>query len=223
MKVREMNSSLSALRPGGLALTLTAHLRFLVIMNGTDLRCDGCGQLASAGHVARRLQRLEWTSRYRPIHIGALLLGAASPRDDADFLYSPEGKFAGEAQSVLRALDVTVGGKSADAILSAFQRGGFLLAHVLECPLEETNSGKIQELIEFCMPVTLARIRRSLKPKMVVVISGQLAFAIARMQSADLNCKLVLDGGKPFAFDGDAPQNAVEKLRQRFAASNAAG
>jgi len=206
------------------------HLRFVsgstsisIGMTQTDLRCDGCGQVASAAHVARRLQRLEWTSRYRPIHIGALLLGAVAPRDDADFLYSPEGKFAGEAGSVLQALDVTVGGKSADAILSAFQRGGFMLAHVLECPLEETNSGKIQELIELCLPATLVRIRRSLKPKMVVVISQQLAFAIARMQSADLNCRLVLDDGKPFALDGDAPQDAAERLRQLFAASNAVG
>ena len=192
-------------------------------MTQTDLRCDGCGQAASAEHVARRLQRLEWTSRYRPIHIGALLLGAVAPRDDADFLYSPDGKFVGEAGLLLQALDVTASGKSTDAILSAFQRGGFLLAHVLECPLEETNSGKIQELIELCLPATLVRIRRSLKPKMAVVISQQLAFAVARLQSADLNCRLVLDGGKPFAFDGDAPQDAVEKLRQTFAASKAAG
>jgi hypothetical protein len=192
-------------------------------MNGTALRCDGCGQAASPAHVARRLQRLEWTSRYRPIHIGALLLGAVAPRDDADFLYSPEGKFAGEAGLLLQTLDVTPSGKSADAVLSAFQRGGFLLAHVLECPLEETNSGMIQELIELCLPATLARIRRSLKPKIVVTISGHLAFAVARLQSADLNCRLVLDRGKPFAFDGDAPQDAVEKLRQTFAASNAAG
>jgi len=45
---------------------------------------------------------------------------------------------------------------------------------------------------------------------------------VARMQSADLNCRLTLDDGKPFAFDG-APQDAVEKLRQMFAASNAVG
>ena len=192
-------------------------------MDSTDLRCDGCGQAASSEHIARRLQRLEWTTRYRPVHIGALLLGAVAPREDAEFLYSPEGKFSGEAQLLLQALDVAVSGKSADAVLSRFQRGGFLLAHVLECPLEEANSRKMHELIESCLPAVLARIRRSLKPKIVVVISQQLAFAVAGMQSADLNCRLTLDDGKPFAFDGDAPQDAVEKLRQMFAASNAAG
>ena len=31
------------------------------------LRCDGCGQAASPEHMARRLRRLEWTTRYRPV------------------------------------------------------------------------------------------------------------------------------------------------------------
>ena len=192
-------------------------------MTQTHLRCDGCGQAASAEHVARRLQRLEWTSRYRPIHIGALLLGAVAPRDDADFLYSPEGKFAGEAKLVLQAAGLDAAGKSADAVLSEFQRGGFLLTHVLECPLEETNSGRVQELISLCLPATLARIRRSLKPKKLALISGELTFPVARFQSADLNCALVLDDGKAFALGGDGSEDAAERLRQTVTASSAAG
>jgi len=45
----------------------------------TLLPCDGCGQPASAEHIARRLQRLEWATRFRPIHIQALLLAAFRP------------------------------------------------------------------------------------------------------------------------------------------------
>ncbi len=192
-------------------------------MSEIALRCDGCGQAASAAHVAQRLQRLEWTTRYRPVHVGVLLLGAVAPRGDAKFLYAPEGEFAGEAQRVLQATGLSASGKSPDTVLAEFQRGGFLLAHVLECPLEETNSGKVQELIELCLPATLARIRRSLKPKRVALISRELAFTVARFQSANLNCALVLDDGKPFALDGDASDDAAERLHQTIIASSAVG
>lgn len=190
-------------------------------MTPTELRCDGCGQAASPEHVARRLRRLEWTTRYRPVHIGTLLLGAAAPREDSEFLYSPGGEFAGEAQLVLQVAGVSVNGKPADAVLSEFQRGGFMLAHALECPLEEANSEKIQDLIEWCLPATLARVRRSLKPKKVALISRQLAFAVARFQSAGLNSTLLLDDWKPFALDGDDPRVAVERLRQSITAAAA--
>ncbi len=192
-------------------------------MTEIAIRCDGCGQTASPAHVAQRLQRLEWTTRYRPVHIGALLLGAIAPREDAEFLYAPEGKFAGEAKRVLQATGVSTSGKSGDAVLAEFQRGGFLLAHVLECPLEETNSVKVQELIEFCLPATLARIRRSLKPRKLALVSGELAFAVARFQSANLNCALVLDDGKPFTLGGGASDDAAERLRQTITASGAVG
>jgi hypothetical protein len=189
-------------------------------MTQTDLRCDGCGQAASPEHVARRLQRLEWTSRYRPVHIGTLLLGAVAPRDDAEFLYAPAGRFAGEARLVLQAAGVSAGEKSADAVLSEFQRGGFLLAHALECPLEERNNGMVQELLESFLPATLARIRRSLKPKRVALISEELGFSIARFQSGEF--VLVLDEGKPFVLAGAASQDAAEQLRRTISISSAA-
>ena len=192
-------------------------------MTPAELRCDGCGQGASPAHVTRRLQRLEWTSRYRPVHIGTLLLGAVAPRDDADFLYAAEGKLAGEAKLVLEATGVSAGEKSADVVLSEFQRGGFLLAHVLECPLEESNPDSLQELILSCLPATLARIRRSLKPKRVALISRELAFVVANLQSADLNSALALDSGKPFALDGGDPQGAAQRLRGIITASSVAG
>ena len=192
-------------------------------MTPADLRCDGCGQGASPAHVAQRLQRLEWTTRYRPIHIGTLLLGAVAPREDADFLYAPEGKFAGAAKLVLQAAGVSAAGRSADVVLSEFQRGGFLLAHVLECPIDETNSGRVQEVISSCLPATLARIRRSLKPKRVMLISRYLGFAVAHFQSADLNCVLVLDVDRPFALDGDDLQGPAERLRRTISASSVAG
>jgi len=130
-------------------------------MNPTELLCDGCGQPASPEHIARRLQRLEWTTRFRPVHIGALLLGAVAPKKDSEFLYSPGGDWGGEAKLVLAAAGVSQDGKSAEAALAEFQRGGFLLTHVLECPLEG-DPGRLPALMASRLPGVLTRIRRSL-------------------------------------------------------------
>ena len=209
--------------PFAICASRLAPLAFCLVMTPADLRCDGCGQAAAPAHLAKRLQRLEWTTRYRPVHIGTLLLGAASPAEDDDFLYAPAGQFAGQARLVLRAAGVNAAGKLPDVVLSEFQRGGFLLAQLLECPLEETNSGKVQELIFSCLPATLARIRRSLKPKRVVLISRELAFVVANFQSANLNCALSLDDGRPFALDGDDPDAAARRLSRAITAPPVAG
>src|ERR1700688_3058321 len=108
--------------------------------NTSEILCDGCGQPASPEHIARRLQRLEWTTRFRPIHISGLLLGGVSPLAEEDFLYA--GKFSGEAGRLLEAVGISTAGKSSDAVLSEFQRGGCLVTHVLECPLEAGQAGE---------------------------------------------------------------------------------
>src|SRR5437773_9910485 len=98
--------------------------------NSIALRCDGCGQTASSEHIARRLQRLEWTTRYRPVHINTLVLGAFSPQEESDFLYAPSGEFHGEAALLLDALGISTVGKAAGVVPAEFQRAGFFLTHV---------------------------------------------------------------------------------------------
>src|ERR1700676_3405606 len=159
------------LRPEGRALMLTADLQSFETTNSADLRCDGCGQLASPEHIARRLQRLEWTTRFRPVHIGTLLFGAVAPHDDSEFIYSPVGAWYGEAKLLLTAAGLTLQGKSPEATLAEFQRGGLFLTHVLECPLEREDDAGVQQLIATRVPAVLARIRRSLKPKRLAPIS----------------------------------------------------
>ncbi|HEY2545640.1 MAG TPA: hypothetical protein VGI46_06215 [Candidatus Acidoferrum sp.] len=178
------------------------------------LVCDGCGQLASQEHIARRLQRLEWTTRYRPIHINALLLGGISPLSDEDFLYA--GKFKGEAVRLLEAVGISTTGKSGEAVLSEFQRAGFLLAHVLECPLDNGPDGASSQDALFGQRISavVTRIRRSLKPKRVVFISELLAPLAAKLSSAELGCQVVEDAGKPFNLDSGDVLRATQHLRQ---------
>lgn len=190
-------------------------------MNSTDLRCDGCGQVASPEHIARRLQRLEWTTRYRPVHVGTLLLGAVAPHDDSEFIYFPASAWDGEAKVLLAAAGLTLQGKSSEATLAEFQRRGFLVTYVLECPVEEGAGGRIPELIGNRLPAVLARIRRSLKPKRLAPISKWLEQFLPALASGELPCVILLDSDKPFALDGDLASEAGERLRDAVAAQSA--
>jgi hypothetical protein len=184
------------------------------IMSHADLRCDGCGQLASSEHIARRLQRLEWSTRYRPVHIGTLLLGAVAPRNDCDFIYSPAGGWDGEANALFAAVGMTLAGKPAEAALAEFQRGGFFLTHLLECPSEDPAEGNAQQVLSSRLPAALARIRRSLKPKRLVPVSSALEEFLTVLNSAELNCAILLDQGKPFALDADTAGQPARRLRE---------
>jgi len=190
--------------------------------NPLSLRCDGCGQSASPAHLARRLQRLEWTTRYRPVHIQALLLGGIAPEADAAFLYCPEGTYQGEAASLLEALRISRAEKSADAVLTEFQRRGLFLTHVLECPLEPgVNPPGAQELLEKQLPTVMARIRRSLKPRRVLLFSRELAAVAGKFTEADLGSPVFTGPNGPFALDGSPSESGMEEFGRALPAGNA--
>jgi hypothetical protein len=180
----------------------------------SEILCDGCGQPASPEHIARRLQRLEWATRYRPIHLHTLLLGAISPQAPADFLYSPEETHSGEAANLIAAAGISAAGKSADAIQSELQRRGIYLTHVLECPLDVPSSGVdfLNNALITRLPTLFTRIRRSLKPKRLALISESLTPLIERFASAQLNCELALDDGRAFALDNSNPAAATAAI-----------
>jgi len=186
-----------------------------------DLQCDGCGQIASTEHIARRLQLLEWATRYRPVHIHTLFLGSASPQKQEEFLYSPNGEFQGEADTLLEAAGVSTAGKTAEAVHAEFQRAGFFLTHVLECPVENESAATtaLPSLMEQRLAAVAVRIRRSLKPKRVVLISRALETILEKFVALELGCPLVLDDGKPFALDGSEMKKTVTRLRGVFGTS----
>ncbi len=175
--------------------------------NTSEILCDGCGQPASPEHLSRRLQRLEWATRYRPIHLHTLLLGAISPHASAEFLYSPEDPHFGEAANLIAAAGISAGDKSADVIQSEVQRRGIYMTHALECPLEVPPRGDnfLNSVMIARLPMLFSRIRRSLKPKRIAFVSGSLTPLIGRFASAQLNCELALDDGRAFALDNSNP------------------
>ena len=163
--------------------------------NPAEIVCDGCGQPADQEHIARRLKRLENMTRYRPIHIQALFLGVAGPADDRDHLYSAEGKFQGEGAEVLEALGIEPSGRSVAGTLHAFQRAGFLLTHVLECPVADAATRK--QALQKRLPATLVKIRRSYKPKRVALVGAELAEFVTQVSNAQLDSILLLQNGLP--------------------------
>jgi hypothetical protein len=180
----------------------------------SEILCDGCGQPASPEHIARRLQRLEWATRYRPIHLHTLLLGAISPLAPVEFLYSPEKTHSGEAANLVAAAGISTAGKSADTIQSEFQRRGIYLTHVLECPLDVPSNAAdfLSEALITRLPTLFTRIRRSLKPKRLAFISSSLTPLIERFASAQLDCELVLDDGRAFPLDHSSPAEVTAAI-----------
>jgi hypothetical protein len=188
--------------------------------NSFLVRCDGCGQRATPEHLARRVQRLEWATRYRPVHIHTLLLGSASPRDDREFLYSPHGEFCGEAAILLGSMRISTTGKAPDAVHAEVQRAGLFLTHLFECPVEDgaEHGEGVKTLLAQRVAAMATRIRRSLKPKRVVLISLALQPLVTQITAKELECSVVLDEGKAFALDGPEAEKAAARLREALSA-----
>ena len=188
--------------------------------NNPGLRCDGCGQFASTEHVTRRLRRLEWATRYRPVHIQALLLGAVAPREDADYLYSPGGEFRGEAAQLLQVVGICFAGRPGDQVHAEFQAAGLFVAHILECPLETGHNGAAgaADLLREHLPSVASRIRRSLKPKRVILLSEILLPVLQDILALNLGCPVLLDDGKPFRLSALAEEANFHRFRESLGA-----
>ena len=118
----------------------------------------------------------------------ALLLAAASPESDGEFLYSPEAGFAGLAETILTGLEIPAR-RSHEEVLAEFQKRGLYLAYALECPVAQNSEpGAARELLERHLPQVIARVRRSLKPKRVLVVSRELQVFLAQLTETFLGC-----------------------------------
>ncbi|MGB2625490.1 MAG: hypothetical protein WAK20_01765 [Candidatus Acidiferrum sp.] len=179
------------------------------------LLCDGCGQFAPPAHIARRLQRLEWATRYRPVHIQTLLIGGILPSQQSSFLYADSEQVSGEAKQLLRAVEISTDGKSRDQFLGEFQKRGLLLIHVLDCPLEGRLSPvEVQGLLDRQLASTLVRVRRSLKPKRVLLFSKELAGVASKFTEAATDCPVLSDNGMPFDLDEATDSSRFTAFRQ---------
>ena len=149
-----------------------------------------------------------------------LLLSAFVPAEPSHFLYAADGSFDGEAAQLLSAVEISTIGKSRETVLTEFQKRGLLLAHIMECPPEsKSDAASLRVLLASHLQVALVRIRRSLKPKRVVVISQSLDFLMPKLNEASLGCPVArayLDGPNQ---SGSLGEHNSDTFRQALSAS----
>jgi hypothetical protein len=181
--------------------------------------CDCSESEVSESHVRERIARIERATRYRPVHIRVLLLDAAPPASLQDDFYSPAADrssrslysrmyfdelavASGIPRDSLTSLDES-------AALADFQRRGFFLTHVVECPIEDLQA--LRHTVNRLAPTLLRRLDASYKPKHVVPIGQAISEIIPFLQMSGWGSRLILAKGASFEdpFLGD-PQNQAE-------------
>jgi hypothetical protein len=193
------------------------------------LLCDGCGILSRPEHIAARIARLQWVTRFRPIHIHGLFVapapqrgaeGVALSEGDEDETFPPSA--IQDYSALLDGLGIPGPPATADfelqsknflARLTEFQRRGFYLAFLSECVLPnggaEAASDDAAKLCAQYGPTLIKRIQYSYKPKQIVPLSRALAPLVSMLQLSDLGQYLLLDNGAPFELprlDGPTTQ-----------------
>jgi hypothetical protein len=169
------------------------------------ITCDGCGLPASPGHIAERVGRLERATRFRPVHINVLFL-ALTP------LAKPEDDFYGPPQSrvFFDSLMNSIGISTTDeklspdtdhsgadaASLTEFQRRGYFLAYLSECPIPE-DADSIPAILSRLGPTPIRRIQLNYRPKKIALLGKNIAPLIEVLGQAALGPNLLLDHGEP--------------------------
>jgi hypothetical protein len=169
-----------------------------------EIRCDGCGVVATPEHLRRRVERLELATRFRPIHIDTLILYPVPPQRVEDYFYrsahSREDRSISSRaffDAMLSAAGINLAdAKSEEALLAEFQRAGFFLTECCECPLE--GGGISSEGLAVRMaPSLLLRVQFSYKPKHILVLSSELAPLIPLFRQAGLAENVLPRNGNP--------------------------
>jgi hypothetical protein len=167
------------------------------------LACDGCGLLASPPHIADRLSRLELSSRFRPVHIGVLFVALAPSVRPEDEFYGPlESKEFTEpfleALGIHPPTDHPSPESAAHGIhstrLAEFQRRGYYLAYLSECPIPETEEPTTTTIARFAATMS-RRIRFNYRPKQIAPMGQELFPLVEILRTAGIGPILTLNQG----------------------------
>jgi hypothetical protein len=182
--------------------------------------CDGCGRPVDAEHVKERIARLEMATRFRPIHIQALVIDACPPRGLADFFYSAGSNGNGRSATgrayfdelAKCSPDSTAKAAGDEAVLSEWQRRGLFLAHAVDCCFESASD--LESNIAKSGHTILLRLSASYKPKTVALISGHTRGLVSLLRDAGWADRLILqDSNAPFDGPGFGTRLAARLVR----------
>jgi hypothetical protein len=170
--------------------------------------CDGCGLPATPAHIAARIRRLELATQFRPIHVSVLFVALAPPERMEEDFYAPPGSRAffhsfleaGGIASPSSAPGTTSEMREQDR-LAEFQRSGYFLAYLSECPLPP-DAPAASAVIDRLAPNLIRRIRFNYRPKHVALLGGELAPLIEVLRNAGIGPSLILHEGLPLPLPG---------------------
>jgi len=187
--------------------------------------CDGCGLPASPEHIAERVRRLELSTRFRPVHIGVLFVALAPPVRPEDDFYGPvESKeffdpFL-EALEISSSTDKAAPGSDASAADSArlaeFQRRGYYLAYLSECPIPENVEPAASTIARLC-PTLIRRIRFNYKSKHIAPLGSELFPLVELLRVAGIGPLLTLDQGLALPTPRAGDREWMERFQRAVA------
>ncbi|HVA18063.1 MAG TPA: hypothetical protein VMV59_10180 [Candidatus Dormibacteraeota bacterium] len=189
-----------------------------------EIRCDGCGTVATPEHLRRRVERLELATRFRPIHIDTLILYPAPPERREDYFYRPAPS-RDERSPLARAFFDSLftaaggdlsGGKNEETLLAEFQRAGNFLVECCECPSSE-NGAPSANLAARTAPAIMRRVQFSYKPKRILLLSAALAPLVPIFRGAGWKENLLLRDGKPIDIPAVNDSAAYARFRAEVA------
>ena len=181
--------------------------------------CDSCGTRATPEHIRERMARLELATRFRPVHIGLLLIGAAPPAALENSLYAWEQQAASsEAKQFIQGLIQILGidpGIPAAAQLTEFQRRGIYLAGLVECPLD--TGFPREDLAAKYGPVLVKRVTYSYKPRQIALLAPVASGLGDFLRRAGLADKLI-NPGQGIEVPSPEDAEAIARVRASLAA-----
>ena len=181
-----------------------------MVSSSNTLVCDGCGRPASPEHLAARFRRLELATKFRPVHIAILFVALAPPpQPEDDFYGPPESKeffehfldalaIPGQPSQSRPASDAST---TASARLVEFQRKGYYLAYLSECPITGTEE-PAATTISILAPTLVRRIRLNYRPRQIIVLGQELAPLTEVLRSAGIGSTVTLDQGTALSAKG---------------------
>lgn len=166
--------------------------------------CDACGTEADAEHIRLRIERLELTTRFRPVHIQVLLIDGSAPARMEDCFYRAAPDAATRSlpaveyhDALFRCAGLEPGsGQHDETLLADFQRRGFFLAHAVECPVKDDL---IEDAVRASSGTLLKRVQYSYRPKHIALFAPGTISLISPLRECGWGDHLILDEGRPFA------------------------
>jgi hypothetical protein len=162
-----------------------------------------------------RVQRLELATRFRPIHIDVLFVALEPrPRLEDDFYRPPESRdFFDPFLSSLNILSeagkkaTEANGHEADVSrLLEFQRRGYYLTYLSECPVAPEDANVARECISRQAATLVKRIRFNYKPKHIALVGTNLNPLIEVFQQAGMGPLLDSNQAAPLTIPDSGVQ-----------------